>query len=137
PPRSRGGRRSAARVPRGRVVKRRAPSAHSARPGLPQALAHLGRLCEVKPDSNRNHPFSAQGRQMRLITSSLRAQLFAGFAAVQIVFALGVVVAIAHVSGISSTLENGTTRVKMVDMLSTDTYAMQGSQLMDTVDDGT
>src|SRR6201999_4298898 len=74
---------------------------------------------------------------MRLITSSLRAQLFAGFAAVQIVFAIGVVVAIAHVSGISSTLENGTTRVKMVDMLSTDTYAMQGSQLMDTVDDGT
>ncbi len=74
---------------------------------------------------------------MRLITSSLRAQLFAGFAAVQIVFAIGVVVAISHVSSISSTLENGTTRVKMVDALSTDTYAMQGSQLMDTVDDGT
>jgi methyl-accepting chemotaxis protein len=74
---------------------------------------------------------------MRLITSSLRAQLFAGFAAVQIVFAIGVVVAISHVSNISSTLENGTTRVKMVDMLGTDTYAMQGSQLMDTLDDGT
>src|ERR1700759_3902496 len=74
---------------------------------------------------------------MRLITSSLRAQLFAGFAAVQIVVAIGVVVAIAHVSTISSTLENGTTRVKMTDRLGTDTFAMQGSQMMDTVDDGT
>ena len=74
---------------------------------------------------------------MRLITSSLRAQLFAGFAAVQIVFAIGVVVAIAHVSSISSTLETGTTRVKMSDAVSTDTYAMQGSQLLDTLDGGT
>jgi methyl-accepting chemotaxis protein len=74
---------------------------------------------------------------MRLISSSLRAQLFAGFAAVQVVFAIGVVVAIAHVSSISTTLETGTMRAKMIDALSTRTYAMQGSQLLDTVDDGT
>jgi hypothetical protein len=48
---------------------------------------------------------------MRLITSSLRSQLFAGFAAVQVVFAIGVVVAIVHLSSVSSTLRAGTTRV--------------------------
>jgi hypothetical protein len=74
---------------------------------------------------------------MRLITSSLRAQLFAGFAAVQIVFAIGVVVAIAHVSSITSTVETGTSRVKMIDALGTDTYDMQSSQLMEALDDGT
>ncbi len=74
---------------------------------------------------------------MRLITSSLRAQLFAGFAAVQIVFAIGVVVAIAHVSSITSTVETGTARVKMIDALGIDTYDMQSSQLMEALDDGT
>jgi hypothetical protein len=42
---------------------------------------------------------------MRLITSSRRSQLFAGFAAVQVVFAIGVVVATVHLSGVSSTPE--------------------------------
>ncbi|HTU97178.1 MAG TPA: methyl-accepting chemotaxis protein [Solirubrobacteraceae bacterium] len=74
---------------------------------------------------------------MRLITSSLRAQLFAGFAAVQLLFAIGGVIAIVHISTVSSTLETGTTRIKMVDKLGADTYGMQGSQLMDTLDDGT
>ena len=73
---------------------------------------------------------------MRLITSSLRNQLFAGVAAVQIVFAIGTVVAIAHLSSLSSTLETGTTRVKMVDVLGRDTYAMQGSGLMNTLNGG-
>ena len=73
---------------------------------------------------------------MRLITSSLRNQLFAGVAAVQIVFAIGTVVAIAHLSSLSSTLETGTTRVKMVDALGSDTYAMQGSGLMNTLNGG-
>jgi methyl-accepting chemotaxis protein len=74
---------------------------------------------------------------MRLITSSLRTQLFAGFLAVQAVFAIGVVVAIAHVSSITSTVETGTARVKMIDALGTDTYDMQSSQLMEALDDGT
>jgi methyl-accepting chemotaxis protein len=74
---------------------------------------------------------------MRLITSSLRSQLFAGFAAVQVVFAIGVVVAIADLSGVTSTLETGTARVNMADTLNVDAYNMQGSQLMDTLDNGT
>jgi methyl-accepting chemotaxis protein len=74
---------------------------------------------------------------MRIITSSLRSQLFAAFAAVQIVFAIGVVVAIAHLSGVTRTLETGTQRVKMADALKVDAYNMQGSQLMDTLDNGT
>jgi methyl-accepting chemotaxis protein len=73
---------------------------------------------------------------MRLISSSLRTQLFAGFTAVQIVFAIGVVVAVSHVSSISSTLETGTAHVKMVGALATDTYDMRSSQLMEAVDDG-
>src|ERR1700727_535774 len=73
---------------------------------------------------------------MRLITSSLRTQLFAGFLAVQAVFAIGVVVAIVHVSNITSTVQTGTSRVKMVDALGTDTYDMQSSQLMEALDDG-
>jgi methyl-accepting chemotaxis protein len=74
---------------------------------------------------------------MRLITSSLRAQLFAAFAAVGIVFAIGVVVSIAHLSGITGTLETGTARVKMADTLNVDARTMQGSQLTDTLDNGT
>jgi methyl-accepting chemotaxis protein len=74
---------------------------------------------------------------MRLISSSLRTQLFAAFGAVQIVFAIGVVVAIVDLSTVSSTLEGGTARVKMADTLNVDAYNMQGSQLMNTLDNGT
>jgi methyl-accepting chemotaxis protein len=73
---------------------------------------------------------------MRLITSSLRGQLFAAFAAVQVVFAIGVVIAIAHLSGVTNTLETGTQRVNMADSLNVNAYNMQGSQLMDTLDNG-
>ncbi len=73
---------------------------------------------------------------MRLITSSLRSQLFAAFAAVIVVFGIGVVVSINSVSGVTSTLQTDTARVKMADTLSTDTYNMQGSQLMATLNDG-
>ena len=73
---------------------------------------------------------------MRLITSSLRNQLFAAFAAVIVVFGIGVVVAIAHLGSVSNTLQNGTERVKMADALSKDTYNMQGSQLMATLNNG-
>ena len=73
---------------------------------------------------------------MRVITSSLRNQLFAAFAAVIVVFGIGVVVAIAHLGSVSHTLQNGTERVKMADTLSKDTYNMQGSQLMATLNNG-
>jgi methyl-accepting chemotaxis protein len=73
---------------------------------------------------------------MRLITSSVRSQLFAAFAAVIIVFGIGVVVAINSVSGVTSTLQTDTARVKMADTLSKDTYNMQGSQLMATLNSG-
>jgi methyl-accepting chemotaxis protein len=73
---------------------------------------------------------------MRLITSSLRNQLFAAFAAVIVVFGIGVVVSINSVSGISTTLQSGTTRVNLSDTLSKDTYNMQGSQLMATLNNG-
>jgi methyl-accepting chemotaxis protein len=73
---------------------------------------------------------------MRLITSSLRAQLLAGFAAVTVVFAIGAVVAVSHLSDITGTLRAGTQRVKVADMLSIDTYSMQDSQLMNTLDRG-
>ena len=45
---------------------------------------------------------------MRLITSSLRSQLFAAFAAVIVVFGIGVVVSINSVSGLTSS--SGPTR---------------------------
>jgi len=73
---------------------------------------------------------------MRLITSSLRNQLFAAFAAVIVVFGIGVVVSISSLSGVSTTLQNGTQRVNMSDTLSKDTYNMQGSQLMATLNNG-
>src|ERR1700760_2508759 len=73
---------------------------------------------------------------MRLITSSLRNHLFAAFAAVIVVFGVGVIVSIASLSGVSSTLTKGTERVKMADALSKDTYNMQGSQLMATLNNG-
>jgi methyl-accepting chemotaxis protein len=73
---------------------------------------------------------------MRLITSSVRSQLFAAFAAVIIVFGIGVVVSINSVSGVTGTLQTGTARVKMADTLSKDTYNMQGSQLMATLNNG-
>jgi methyl-accepting chemotaxis protein len=73
---------------------------------------------------------------MRLITSSLRSQLFAAFAAVIVVFGIGVVVSIAGVSGVTSALQSDTARVKMADTLSKDTYNMQGSQLMATLNNG-
>src|ERR1700761_3619273 len=79
--------------------------------------------------------FSKDG-PMRLITSSLRSQLFAAFAAVIVVFGIGVVVSITSVSGVTSSLQTDTTRVKMADTLSKDTYNMQGSQLMATLNDG-
>ena len=67
---------------------------------------------------------------MRLITSSLRSQLFAGFALVIAVFGIGVVVAISRLSSITHRLDAGTSRVDLADQLSIDTYNMQGSQLM-------
>jgi methyl-accepting chemotaxis protein len=73
---------------------------------------------------------------MRLITSSLRNQLFAAFAAVIVVFGIGVVVSITSLSGVSSTLQNGTQRVNLSDTLSKDTYNMQGSQLMAVLNNG-
>ena len=73
---------------------------------------------------------------MRFITSSLRSQLFAAFAAVIVVFGIGVVVSITSVSGLTSSLRTDTTRVKMADTLSKDTYNMQGSQLMATLNNG-
>src|SRR6185437_4767587 len=73
---------------------------------------------------------------MRLITSSVRTQLLAGFVAVIVVFGIGVVVSITSLSGVTNTLTNGTTRVKMADTLSKDTYNMQGSQLMATLNNG-
>jgi methyl-accepting chemotaxis protein len=73
---------------------------------------------------------------MRLITSSLRPQLLAAFAAVIVVFGIGVVVSISSLSGVSNTLQNGPARVKLADTLSKDTYNMQGSQLMATLNNG-
>jgi methyl-accepting chemotaxis protein len=73
---------------------------------------------------------------MRLITSSLRSQLFAAFATVIVVFGIGVVVSINSVSGLTSSLRTDTARVKMADALSKDTYNMQGSQLMATLNNG-
>jgi methyl-accepting chemotaxis protein len=73
---------------------------------------------------------------MRLITSSLRNQLFAAFAAVIVVFGIGVVVSVNSLGSVSSSLQAGTTRVKMADALSKDTYNMQGSQLMATLNNG-
>ncbi|MFZ1996626.1 MAG: methyl-accepting chemotaxis protein [Solirubrobacteraceae bacterium] len=73
---------------------------------------------------------------MHLITSSLRNQLFAAFAAVIVVFGIGVVVSINSLSGVSSTLRAGTQRVDMADTLSRDTYNMQGSELMNTLNNG-
>jgi len=70
---------------------------------------------------------------MRIITSSLRGQLLAGFAAVTVVFAIGVVVSISSLSSVTSTLRAGTTRARMADQLSIDTYNMQGSQLMNAL----
>ena len=96
-------------------------------------MSRRGSHPDVRPGTTSFYP---KDRTMRLITSSLRNQLFAGVAAVQIVFAIGTVVAIAHLSSLSSTLETGTTRVKMVDALGRDTYAMQGSGLMNTLNGG-
>jgi methyl-accepting chemotaxis protein len=73
---------------------------------------------------------------MRLITSSLRNQLIAAFAAVIVVFGIGVVVSINSLSSVTTTLRAGTERVNMADMLSKDTYNMQGSQLMATLNNG-
>jgi methyl-accepting chemotaxis protein len=73
---------------------------------------------------------------MRLISSSLRSQLFAGFAAIVVVFLIGVILAVADLSSVTSTLRAGTARVNMADGLSVDTYNMQGSQLMTTLNHG-
>jgi methyl-accepting chemotaxis protein len=73
---------------------------------------------------------------MRLIASSLRNQLLVAFAAVIVVFGIGVVVSVDSLSSVSRTLNHGTQRVKMADTLSKDTYNMQGSQLMATLNDG-
>ena len=74
----------------------------------------------------------SKDRPMRLITSSLRAQLFAGVRRGQSCSRIGVVVAITQrVEHDHHAARADTTRVKMVDTLSTDTYDMQGSQLMD------
>src|SRR6202012_5523103 len=73
---------------------------------------------------------------MRIITSSLRSQLFAGFALVIAVFGIGVVVAISRLSSITHRLDNGTAQVNLADQLSIDTYNMQGSQLMTVLGGG-
>jgi methyl-accepting chemotaxis protein len=73
---------------------------------------------------------------MRFITSSVRRQLLVGFAAVVIVFGIGVVVSIVSISSVTSTLTAGTQRVKLADTVSTDTYNMQGSQLMNVLTGG-
>jgi methyl-accepting chemotaxis protein len=73
---------------------------------------------------------------MRLLTSSLRTQLLAAFALVAIVFAVGSVVSVTSLSSVSNTLRAGTNRVKLSDELNIDTYNMQGSQLMNTLNDG-
>jgi methyl-accepting chemotaxis protein len=73
---------------------------------------------------------------MRLITSSLRSQLFAGFGAIVVVFLIGVALAVSDLSSVTSTLRAGTTRVNMADGLSVDTYNMQGSQLLTTLNHG-
>jgi methyl-accepting chemotaxis protein len=74
---------------------------------------------------------------MRLITSSLRSQLFTGFALVIAVFGVGVVVTISRLSSITHRLDSGTSRVNLADQLSIDTYNMQGSQLMTVIGGGT
>jgi methyl-accepting chemotaxis protein len=73
---------------------------------------------------------------MRLLTSSLRSQLFASFALVIAVFGIGVVVTISRLSSITHRLDNGTARVDSADQLSIDTYNMQGSQLMTVLSRG-
>jgi methyl-accepting chemotaxis protein len=73
---------------------------------------------------------------MRLIRSSLRAQLFAGFAAVTAVFLVGVVVFVSSLSSVTGTLDRGTARMRLADQLSTDTYNVQGSQLMNVLTNG-
>jgi methyl-accepting chemotaxis protein len=73
---------------------------------------------------------------MRLITSSLRNQLVLGFAAVIIVFTIGVVTSISSLGSVTSTLTAGTARVNAADQLSVDTYNMQGSQLMNALTNG-
>jgi methyl-accepting chemotaxis protein len=73
---------------------------------------------------------------MRLLTSSLRTQLLAAFAAVIAVFGIGVVVTITQLSSITHQLDAGTTRVDLADQLSVDTYNMQGSQLITVLDHG-
>jgi hypothetical protein len=74
---------------------------------------------------------------MRLITSSLRSQLFAGFALVIAVFGIGVVVMVTRLSSITHRLDLGTARVNLADQLSIDTYNMQGSQVMVVLQAGT
>ena len=73
---------------------------------------------------------------MHLITSSLRTQLLAGFAVVTLVFAIGAVIAIHSLASVTGTLQSGSHRMKLADQLSIDTYDMQGSELMNTLQRG-
>jgi methyl-accepting chemotaxis protein len=73
---------------------------------------------------------------MRVVTSSLRAQLFAGFAAVTVVFAVGAVIAISSLYNVTTTMHVGSRRMKLADQVSVDTYRMDGSQLTSVVNDG-
>ncbi|HLI58342.1 MAG TPA: methyl-accepting chemotaxis protein [Solirubrobacteraceae bacterium] len=67
---------------------------------------------------------------MRIITSSLRTELLAGFAVVVAVFGIGMVVATTQLTAITHRLNNGAARVDLADQVSADAYNMQGSQLM-------
>jgi methyl-accepting chemotaxis protein len=73
---------------------------------------------------------------VRFISSSLRNQLLAGFAVVTAVFVIVAVVSVANLVSISSTLTAGSTRIQLADAVSTATYNMQGSQLMDVLTNG-
>jgi methyl-accepting chemotaxis protein len=73
---------------------------------------------------------------MRFITSSLRNQLLVAFGLVTGVFVIGAVVAVVNLSSLSSTLTNGAQRINLADTVSTLTYNMQGSQLMNALANG-
>jgi methyl-accepting chemotaxis protein len=73
---------------------------------------------------------------MRLITSSLRNQLLAGFALVTLVFVIGAAISISSLASLTGTMSSGAVRQSLADQLSADTYNMQGSQLMNTLTNG-
>ena len=73
---------------------------------------------------------------MRLLTSSLRNQLLAGFALVTAVFLIGAVLSLNGLSTVDSTLQQGTSRLDAAQQVSADAYNMQGSQVMNALTNG-